>query len=106
MSRGLGDVYKRQAQNPVWAPDGTAVAVADGTGIVTVPVRGAAPSRWDSPQQPYGSRLLTWAADGRVLTAGGRDHVVRVWQAGRAEAVIEWRVSPWEMLLRSARLGG
>ena len=40
------------AQNPVWAPDGTAVAVADGTGIVTVPVRGAAPARWESPQQP------------------------------------------------------
>ena len=87
------------AQNPVWAPGGEAVAVADGAGIVTVPVRGAAPSRWESPQQPYGSRLLAWTGDGRLITAGGRDHVVRVWQAGRAEAVVEWSVSPWEMLL-------
>ena len=70
------------AQNPVWAPDGTAVAVADGAGIVTVPVRGAAPSRWESPQQPYGSRVLAWTVDGRLITAGGRDHVVRVWHRG------------------------
>ena len=88
------------AQNPVWAPDGTAVAVADGSGIVTVPVRGAAPARWESPQQPYGSHLLAWTGDGRLITAGGRDHVVRVWHTGRAEAVVEWVVSPWEMLLR------
>ena len=87
-------------QNPVWAPDGTAVAVADGTGIVTVPVRGAAPARWESPQQPYGSHLLAWTGDGRLITAGGRDHVVRVWHTGQAEAVVEWAVSPWEMLLR------
>ena len=87
-------------QNPVWAPDGTAVAVADGTGIVTVPVRGAAPARWESPQQPYGSHLLAWTGDGRLITAGGRDHVVRVWHKGQAEAVVEWAVSPWEMLLR------
>jgi Tol biopolymer transport system component len=87
-------------QNPLWAPDGTAVAVADAAGITTVPVRGAAPGRWESPQEPYGSRLLAWRIDGRLITVGGRDHVVRVWQAGRAEAVVEWRVSPWEMLLR------
>jgi WD40 repeat protein len=86
-------------QNPVWAPDGTAVAVADGAEIITVPVRGAAASRWESAQEPYGSQVLAWAADGRLLTLGGRDHVVRVWQAGRAEAVAEWSVSPWELLL-------
>jgi WD40 repeat protein len=86
-------------QNPVWAPGGDAVAVADGAEIVTFPVRGAASSRWESPQQPYGSRLLAWTGDGRLLTIGGRDHVVRVWQPGRAEAVAQWSVSPWEMLL-------
>jgi Tol biopolymer transport system component len=91
------------AQNPVWAPDGTAVAVADGTGIVTVRVHeaanGAVPSRWESPQQPYGSRVLAWTVDDRVVTAGGRDHVVRVWQPGTAQAVAEWSVSWWELLL-------
>ena len=92
-------------QNPVWSADGMAVAVADGTGIVTVPVRGASPSRWESPQQPYGSQVLAWAPDGRVLTVGGRDRVVRVWQAGRAEAVAEWSVSPWELLLSALRRG-
>ena len=88
------------AQNPVWAPGGDAVAVADGAAIVTVPVHGAAPHRWESPQQPYGSHLLAWTGDDRLITAGGRDHVVRVWQPGRAEAVAEWAVTPWEMLLR------
>ena len=87
-------------QNPVWAPGSDSVAVADGTGIVTWPVHGAAPGRWESPQQPYGSRVLAWTADGRVLAAGGRDHAVRVWRAGRAEPVAEWAVTPWAMLLR------
>jgi len=87
-------------QNPVWAPSNDGVAVADGTGIVTWPVHGAAPGRWESPQQPYGSRVLAWTADGRVLAAGGRDHAVRVWRAGRAEPVAEWAVTPWAMLLR------
>jgi WD40 repeat protein len=87
-------------QNPVWAPGGDSVAVADATGIVTWPVHGAAPGRWESPQQPYGSPVLAWTADGRVVAAGGRDHAVRVWRAGRAEPVAEWAVSPWTMLLR------
>jgi hypothetical protein len=87
-------------QNPVWAPGSDSVAVADATGIVTWPVHGAAPGRWESPQQPYGSRVLAWTADGRVLAAGGRDHAVRVWRAGRAEPVAEWAVTPWAMLLR------
>ena len=87
-------------QNPVWAPGSDSVAVADGTGIVVWPVHGAAPGRWESPQQPYGSRVLAWTADGRVLAAGGRDHAVRVWRAGRAEPVAEWAVTPWAMLLR------
>ena len=87
-------------QNPVWAPGSDSVAVADGAGIVTWPMHGAAPGRWESPQQPYGSRVLAWTADGRVLAVGGRDHAVRVWRAGRAEPVAEWAVTPWEMLLR------
>ena len=86
-------------QNPVWAPGSDSVAVADGAGIVTWPVHGAAPGRWESPQQPYGSRILAWTADGRVLAAGGRDHVVRVFRTGRAEPAAEWAVTPWEMLL-------
>jgi WD40 repeat protein len=86
-------------QNPVWAPGGDGVAVADGSGIVTWPVHGTAPSRWESPQQPYGSQVLAWTGDGRVIAAGGRDHVVRVWRAGRAEPVAEWVVRPWAMLL-------
>jgi Tol biopolymer transport system component len=92
------------AQNPLWSPDGTAVAVADAAGIATIPVPGvgyrAAPGRWESKQEPYGSRLLAWRVDGRLITVGGHDHVVRVWQTGQAEAVVEWRVSPWELLLR------
>ncbi len=87
-------------QNPVWSPRGDSVAVADGAGIVTWPVHGAAPSRWESPQQPYGSRVLAWTADGRVLAAGGRDHVVRAWRAGRPEPVAVWAVTPWAMLVR------
>jgi len=87
------------SQNPVWAPDGGAIAVADGTGIVTVPVRGVASGRWQSPQQPYGSRVLAWTGDNRLITVGGRDHVVRVWRPGRVQAVAEWSVSPWSLLL-------
>ena len=87
------------SQNPVWAPDGGAIAVADGTGIVTVPVRGVASARWQCPQQPYGSRVLAWTGDDRLITVGGRDHVVRVWQPGRVQAVAEWSVSPWSLLL-------
>ncbi|MBL8927932.1 MAG: hypothetical protein JNM77_17150 [Pseudonocardia sp.] len=87
-------------QNPVWAPGSDRVAVADGTGIAIWPVRGAAPGRWESPQQPYGSRVLAWTADGRVLAAGGHDHAVRAWRAGRAEPAAEWVVTPWAMLLR------
>jgi WD40 repeat protein len=86
-------------QNAVWAPTSDSVAVADGTGIVTWPVHGAAPGRWESPQQPFGSRVLAWAADGRVFAAGGQDHVVRVWRAGHVDPVAEWAVTPWAMLL-------
>ena len=46
------------------------------------------------------SHLYFDPGDGRLITAGGRDHVVRVWHKGQAEAVVEWAVSPWEMLLR------
>jgi WD40 domain-containing protein len=86
-------------QNPMWAPGSDSVAVADGSGIVTWPVHGAAPGGWESPQQPYGSPILAWTADGRVIAAGGRDHAVRVWRAGRAEPVAEWAVAAWTMLL-------
>lgn len=91
-------------QNPVWAPGSDSVAVADGAGIVTWPVHGAAPQRWKSAQQPYGSRVLAWTADGRVLAAGGRDHVVRVWRAGHADPVAEWAVRPWALLLGQSAL--
>ena len=87
-------------QNPLWAPGSDAVAVADTSGIVTWPVRGAAPGRWDSAQRQFGSRLLAWTADDRLLAAGGRDHVVRVWRPGKADPVAEWSVSAWSMLLR------
>ena len=87
-------------QNPLWAPGSDAVAVADTSGIVTWPVHGAAPGRWDSAQRLFGSRLLAWTADDRLLAAGGRDHVVRVWRPGKADPVAEWSVSAWSMLLR------
>ena len=51
----------------------------------------------------WGSQVLAWTRDDRLLTQGGADHVVRVWQVGRAEPVREWAVSPWEVLFsRSA----
>ena len=87
-------------QNPLWAPGSDAVAVADTSGIVTWPVHGAAPGRWDSAQRQFGSRLLAWTADDRLLAAGGHDHVVRVWRPGKADPVAEWSVSAWSMLLR------
>ena len=45
------------------------------------------PGRWESPQQPYGSRVLAWTADGRVLAVWvAATTSWRVWRAGRGRA--------------------
>jgi len=86
--------------NIVWARAGNAVASADDGQVLIFPLGTATPSaRWSCPQDYFGSRVLAWAEDGRLLTQGGADRIVRVWQYGSAEPVSRWAVSAWQVLV-------
>ena len=86
--------------NLVWTPAGDTLASSDENHVVTYPVGGETPaSRWESPQASWGSHIIGWTADGGVISQGGTDHIVRLWQIGRAEPVREWAVSAWQVLI-------
>ncbi len=86
--------------NLVWASAGDALASSDENHVLTYPVGGGASAlRWESPQDFWGSQILGWTGEGGVISQGGADHVVRVWQMGRAEPVREWAVPAWQVLV-------
>ena len=53
--------------------------------------------QWSSEYQQ--SQIVGWTDGGRVISQGGGDHVVRVWEPGRATPVWEWEISPWAVLV-------
>jgi hypothetical protein len=81
------------------APESDALASADEAQILAWPVDPSARAdRWHCSQRNWGSEVLAWTTDGRLITLGRADDVVRVWRSGHPEPIVEWAVSPWQVL--------
>ncbi|MEU7811083.1 TIR domain-containing protein [Pseudonocardia sp. NPDC049154] len=86
--------------NVVWSPSSGSIASSDETHVLTYALDGGTPAQsWASAQEFWGSQIVGWTDGGRVISQGGGDHVVRVWEPGRATPVWEWEISPWAVLV-------
>lgn len=64
-----------------WSPDGTTLAAAAQSGVITLHDAATGTVRGTLPGHEDGTNVLAWSPDGTLLASGGQDGAVKLWHA-------------------------
>lgn len=76
-----------------WSPDGTLLAAAAQSGVITLHDAATGTVRHTLPGHTDGTNALAWSPDGSALASGGQDGCVRFWHPGTGAPLAEASLS-------------